>query len=83
LKEFHGRVFAENAGNCLYTVKEAAAVLKTNADYVHKLRKAGVLKFLKIGSYKVRKETLENFLREFEGFDISDPYKITPLEPDT
>ena len=38
--------------NILYTVKEVAALLKTNVDYVHKLRKAGLLPFLKLGQYK-------------------------------
>ena len=46
----------------LYTVKEVAELLKTNIDYVHKLRKAGILPFIKLGQYKVRKQSLELFL---------------------
>ena len=34
--------------NILYTVKEVASLLKTNVDYVHKLRKSGLLPFLKL-----------------------------------
>jgi len=33
----------------LLTVKEVSEVLKTNVSYVHKLRKAGLLQFIKIG----------------------------------
>ena len=67
-------------GEILYTVKEVSELLKTNVDYVHKLRKAGVLPFLKIGSYKVRKSALENFLERYEGFDISNPFEVKQLE---
>lgn len=64
----------------LYTVKETAEILKTNVDYVHKLRKAGLLPFIKLGSYKVRKETLEQFLKENEGKDLTDPGNIKELK---
>lgn len=63
----------------LYTVSEAAKLLKTNPDYVHKLRKSGVLPFLKLGSYKVRAETLNEFLKEYEGMDLTDPFEIKKL----
>lgn len=63
----------------LYTVKESAEILKTNVDYVHKLRKAGLLPFLKLGSYKVRKEALEEFLAKYEGKDLTDPYNVKEL----
>lgn len=68
------------SNNILFTVKEAAALLKTNVDYIHKLRKSGVLPFLKLGQYKVRKEALEDFLRRYEGKDLTDPYDIKELE---
>ena len=63
----------------LYTVKEVAELLKTNVDYVHKLRKAGLLPFLKIGQYKVRKQSLELFLETYEGKDLTDPFNIKEL----
>lgn len=63
----------------LYTVSEVAKLLKTNPDYIHRLRKAGVLPFLKLGSYKVRKEALENFLKEYEGMDLTDPFEIKKI----
>lgn len=63
----------------LYTVPEVAKILKSNVDYVHKLRKAGVLPFLKLGQYKCRKVALENFLATYEGKDVTDPTNITEL----
>ena len=60
----------------LYTVQEIAKILKTNAAYVYKLKKAGLLKFMKIGSLKCRKSTLEEFLAKYDGKDITDPFNI-------
>lgn len=66
----------------LYTVAEVAKILKTNTDYVYRLQRAGVLPFLKLGRYKCRKVSLENFLARSEGYDITDPDNIRPLEVD-
>lgn len=64
----------------LYTVKEVSKILKCNPEYVHKLRKEGLLKFMKLGSYKVRAQELDRFLETYEGFDLTDPKNIVPLE---
>ena len=63
----------------VYTVAEVADILKCNVNYVHKLRKAGVLPFLKLGQYKCRKVALEKFLATYEGKDVTDPNNITDL----
>ena len=63
----------------LYTVKEVAELLKVNVAYVHKLRTSGLLRFLKIGCFKCRRSTLEQFLADYEGKDISDPYHVVDL----
>lgn len=63
----------------LYTVREVAQMLKTNVDYVHKLRRSGLLPFLKIGQYKVRTRSLENFLERCEGLDLTDPFNVKEL----
>ena len=57
----------------LYTVKEVSELLHTNQAYVYSLIKAGLLPVLKLGSYKVRKNTLDEFLQKFEGLDLTDP----------
>ena len=64
----------------LYTVKEASQILKCNPDYVHKLRRSGLLKFMKLGSLKVRKSELERFLQECAGKDVTDPNNVKDLE---
>jgi len=60
----------------LLTVKEVAMLLKTNTDYVYKLKNAGLLKFMKLGSLKCRKSTLEEFLEKYDGMDLTDPANI-------
>lgn len=57
----------------LLTIKEVSEVLKTNVTYVHRLRKAGLLPCIKLGTYKVRKEALEAFLQKYEGYDLTVP----------
>ena len=57
----------------LYTVKEVSELLHTNPAYVYSLIKAGLLPVLKLGSYKIRKNTLDEFLQKFEGLDLTDP----------
>lgn len=64
----------------LYTVQEVAKLLKCNVNYVHELRKARLLPFLKLGCYKCRREALVKFLKDYEGKDLTDPYKIRDLE---
>lgn len=64
----------------LYTVPEVARILKTNVDYVYKLQKAGLIRFMKIGRLKCRKSTLEEFLKKYDGCDISDPFNVQELE---
>ena len=57
----------------LLTIAEVAKELKTNVTYVHRLRKAGLLPCIKLGTYKVRKEALEEFLKKYEGQDLTEP----------
>lgn len=63
----------------LYTVKEVAQLLKCNPARVYGLKDAGLLPFLKLGQLKCRREALEEFLRKYEGCDLSDPRNIVPL----
>lgn len=55
----------------LYTMEEAAKILQVNRGAVDKLRKAGLIKCLKLGRWKVRAEELDRFLREAEGREIN------------
>lgn len=69
----------EDCRPIVYTAKEVASILKTNVDYVHQLRRAGVLKFIKLGQYKVRQETLINFLEKYDGFDLTNPFYVKEI----
>lgn len=64
----------------LLTVKEVSILLKSNTDYVYKLIRSGLLPVLKLGGYKVRRETLCKFLEKYEGKDVTNPIEIRELE---
>ena len=67
----------------LYTVPEVAKILRCNPNRVYDLNKAGLLPFMKLGQLKCRREALIAFLEKYEGYDVSDPHHITPLQTDT
>ena len=54
----------------LYTMYEVAAILRISRGDVYKLYHAKLLKCLKLGALKVRREELERFLAEAEGKEI-------------
>lgn len=63
----------------LLTVKETAYVLGTTRARVMGLIKAGHIKALKIGSLKIRESSLDKFLQDFDGKDVTDPEHVTDL----
>ena len=63
----------------LYTVSETSKILKTNSSYVYSLIKLGFLPAIKLGSYKIRKSTLESFLQQYENKDLTDLTNIKEL----
>ena len=68
------------ADEMLYTVGEVAKILKTNVNYVYELRKAGLLRFMKLGTLKCRRSTLEAFLEKNDGKDLTNPYDIKDFD---
>lgn len=64
----------------VYTVKEVSEILRCGRNYVYKLIESGQLKSMKLGSVKIRKSTLEEFLAKWDGWDLSDPYNPKELE---
>lgn len=64
----------------IYTVKGVSLLLHSNIGYVYQLIDLGLLPALKLGSLKVRKEALDEFLRKYEGFDLSDLNDIKSLQ---
>lgn len=64
----------------LYSIKETASVLGVNVHLVYSLIKKGLLPALKLGSLKVRKSTIEDFIAKYEGMDLSDLDNIVELK---
>lgn len=64
----------------LYTVKETAELIKTNPNYVYELIRKGKLSALKLGSYKIRRTSLLQFLEQYDGKDLTDLNDIKDLE---
>lgn len=60
----------------VFTVKEVSEIIHTNQSYVYTLIKSGLLPALKLGSYKIRKEALMNFLKKYEGCDLTNPIEF-------
>lgn len=70
----------EKMEDILFTVAETAKLLKTNPNYVYELIKKGFLPALKLGSFKIRKASLLEFLAKYEGQDLTDLNNIKELE---
>lgn len=64
----------------VYTVQEVARILHSSPNYIYTLIDKGYLPALKLGSIKILKSTLEKFLIENEGNDLSDISNIKKLE---
>ena len=63
----------------LYTVPEAASLLKIKPEDLHKIIGLGLIKVLKLGRIKIRKVALDDFLERYEGFDLTNPNDIRPI----
>lgn len=63
----------------IYTVQEVAALLHSSPNYIYTLIEKGFLPALKLGSIKVLKSSLEKFLIDNEGQDLSDINNVKQL----
>ena len=63
----------------IYSVQEVAKLLHSNPNYIYALIEKGVLPAIKLGSIKITKTSLEKFLIEYEGKDLSNLDKIDIL----
>ena len=55
----------------IYTVQEVAKILHSSPNYIYSLIDKGYLPAIKLGSIKILKSTLEKYLLENEGKDLS------------
>lgn len=81
------KVFSQrnkNIGNerLIYTVQEVAALLHSSPNYIYALIEKGFLPALKLGSIKILKSSLEKFLMDNEGKDLSDIDNVRQLSAD-
>ena len=58
----------------VYTVKEVAKMLHSSPNYIYELINKGYLPAIKLGSVKILKSSLEKFLIQNEGKDLSGQY---------
>ena len=65
----------------LLTIKEVSKILKTNPTTVYRLVKANKLPALKLGSLKVRQVSLDAFLNQYDGMDLTDLGHISEINP--
>ena len=63
----------------IYTVHEVAQILHSSPNYLYKLIEYGYLPAIKLGSIKILKSSLEQFLIENEGKDLSNINEIKKL----
>lgn len=63
----------------IYTVKKVATLLHSSPNYIYQLIEKGFLPALKLGSVKILKSSLQNFLIDNEGFDLSDINNVKKL----
>lgn len=54
----------------VYTVSEVAEILKVNKNYVYDLIRNKKLKALKLNSYRIRHESLIEFLEQNDGQEV-------------
>lgn len=64
----------------VYSVKEVSKILKVNTNKVYDFIYSGLLPSIKLGEYKVTENSLEKFLEDYNGWDISNPYKPKRIE---
>ncbi len=62
-------------GRVVYSVKEISQLLHTNAALIYRFIELGLLPAIKLGSLRVRKQALDQFLVDYEGF-LSNPEEI-------
>ncbi len=63
----------------IYTVQEVASILHSSPNYIYELIRKGYLPAIKLRSLKVLKSTLERFLIQNEGKDLSDLNNIKKI----
>ena len=64
----------------IYTVKEVAKMLHCSPNFIYELIGSGYLPAIKLGSIKILKTSLEQFLIDNQGKDFSNLNNIAELK---
>lgn len=62
---------SEKTEPIVYSVKKVSQLLHTNVSFIYELIYLGMLPAIKLGSLRIRREALEEFLCRYEGYDLS------------
>lgn len=68
-----------NEERLIYSVQEEAKMLHSSPNYIYLLINKGYLPAIKLGSIKILKTSLEKFLIEYEGKDLSNINNVIEL----
>lgn len=84
MERINEKVFSRKNDNIenerlIYTVQEVAALLHSSPNYIYTLIEKGLLPALKLGSIKILKSSLEKFLCDNEGQDLSNISNVQEL----
>ena len=65
----------------LITIPEVAEITGFSQGFVAKLFTAGLIPCLKNGRVrKCRRMAVDEFMKNYEGYDITDPFNVKPIE---
>ena len=73
---------AKSMDQVLYTVSETAELLKVNRNSVYDLLRKNIIRGIKIGSLKITRKELLDFLERNNGKDLSNLDEIKELNFD-
>lgn len=56
----------------IYTVYDVSRILGVNKNSVYNLINAGIIKTMKLGRQKITKNSLLEFINNYDGYDLTD-----------
>ena len=68
-----------NNTELVYTVNEVSQILKINKNSVYELINSGILKCMKLSSYKITLKSLNDFVDKYDGYEWSNLIDIKLL----
>ena len=79
-KLWRQKIENQNIIKKLYSVIEVSKMLGIGKAKVYELINGGYLPAMNLGGMKVRKETIDEFLTKYEGYDLTDINNIVMIK---